>query len=813
MRTRPFTAEHDLLRSTLRRVIAQELTPPGAGGVTGAGGVADHRSVELLGRCGDLGLLGLDLPVSAGGQGGDRWSAIVLAEEVARTGSRSLAAVLTAHAATSLPLLWQLGHTAAHRDLLAEALTGRTIVAAAVADAVTDAVTGDSATHTPRAHRRGDGWVLDGEVHHVIAGADAGVVLVAARTAPATDGDPTAGLTLLLVDTDRPGVRIQDLPPTVGLRTAGLADLRFTDVHLDADAQLGPEAGAGVALARVLLGAQLLTAVGAVATAQLLFEQGLAYTRQREAFGRRVADFQVIRHRMADLTTAIAAARAQVYDVADRWSSDEPSSGDTVGIAMAKLTAATLATEVADAVLQLHGGYGYSEELPVAGAWRDVRALRLYDGSDEDLRERIADHLAARAALGGGAATPTQQHDPTPTGPGPSMAVYTPAHQALRVRARRFVATELTPHLDAGERTGEVPREVFRTVGAAGFLGLRFGPEVGGSGPDLRAQAVWVEELSRCLSGGLAADLGASTDLAGTYLQLAGTPEQQQRFLPGLIRGERIGALAITEPGAGSDVAAITTRARRDGDGWVLDGAKVFTTNGSWADHLVVAAKVSPADGAPGEDPHAQLTLFVVDGGTDGLTRRRLSMLGWRTSHTGELALAGVRVDDDRRLGAVGSGFAHITTAFAWERLVLALGAVATAERCLELVLEQAPALLAEGGAGSRPGTTGAWRHRWAELVTRLAAGRALTEQGLRLVIAAAEGTEVDPAEVIRTAAMAKLATQRLAVEVADAGLQSLGPAGYRMDSPLQRVWRDARLGPIGGGTDEIMRQIIARTL
>jgi len=334
---------------------------------------------------------------------------------------------------------------------------------------------------------------------------------------------------------------------------------------------------------------------------------------------------------------------------------------------------------------------------------------------------------------------------------------------------------------------------------------------VGGSGPDLRAQAVWVQELSRCLSAGLAADLGASTDLAATYIERAGSDEQRQRFLPGLLTGARIGALAITEPGAGSDVAGLSTRARRDGEGWILDGSKVFITNGPWADHLVVAAKVRPEDGAPSDDPHQQLTLFVVDGEATGLGRHRLEMLGWWTSHTGELTFDQVRVGDDRRLGGIGSGFGHIMAAFAWERLVLSLGAVAAAERTLELGVQH----LCDREEDGRPVRDAAvWRHRFADLATRIEAGRALTEQGLRLLVARdEEGLHVDEVEVIRTVAMAKLVTQRLAFEVADEVLQVHGRAGVRLEAPIQRAWRDARLGPIGGGTDEIMRQIIARTL
>jgi alkylation response protein AidB-like acyl-CoA dehydrogenase len=188
-----------------------------------------------------------------------------------------------------------------------------------------------------------------------------------------------------------------------------------------------------------------------------------------------------------------------------------------------------------------------------------------------------------------------------------------------------------------------------------------------------------------------------------------------------------------------------------------------------------------------------------------------MGMLGWRTSHTGELRFDGVRIGDEQRIGEVGSGFAQITRAFAWERLSMSLGAVSAAERTLEIAI----AFAKEREAFGRPvASFQVWRHRFADLNTRIATGRALTHQALRLVVAQDEGgpDAPDGGVVLRTVAMAKLVTQRLAFDVADECVQVHGGAGYMMEYPAQRAWRDARLGPIGGGTDEIMKEIIAKT-
>lgn len=792
MRTSPFTEEHEQLRSSIWRFLTEEIIPH-VDAWERDGWLGD----DVFRRFGELGLLGLSVPEDEGGQGGDYWSTVVLAEELARTGSGSLAMAISVQTDMATPPILRFGTPEQRRRYLVPALRGEEVASIAISEP--DAGSDVRAVRT-RARADGDGWVLDGAKTYITNGARAAFITLLARTAEATEDDPWRGLSLFLVDTDLPGFEVAATLDKVGMRASDTALLHLDGVRVGPDALLGELHQGFRQIMWQLQGERLVAAVGSVASAQALLERALSYTREREAFGRPIGRFQVISHRLADLATRIAEVRALVYETCDAWNrGEEP----TERIAMSKLAAARLSFEVADEVLQLHGGYGYAEEYGIARAWRDSRLNRIGGGTDEVQREIIAKHLAARDPSRP-AARPRVPEEA-------ALPLFTAEHEALRASARAFLADRVLPHLEDWERARDFPRELFREVGDAGFLGLRFAPDVGGSGPDLRAQAVWVQELARCLSGGVAADLGASTDLAGTYIDRAGTDDQRRRFLPGLLSGERIGALAITEPGAGSDVAGIATRARRDGDGWVLDGSKVFITNGPWADHLVVAAKVRPEDGAPSDDPHQQLTLFVVDGDAQGLTRRRLDMLGWWTSHTGELTFEDVRVDDDRRLGAIGSGFGHIMAAFAWERLVLALGAVAAAERTLELGL----AYGREREAFGRPvGSFQVWRHRFADLATRIETGRALTEHGLRLLVARDEaGVPVDDVEVIRTVAMAKLVTQRLAFETADEVLQLHGGAGYMLEYPIQRAWRDARLGPIGGGTDDIMRQIIARTL
>ncbi|HEV3471803.1 MAG TPA: acyl-CoA dehydrogenase family protein [Actinomycetota bacterium] len=373
--------------------------------------------------------------------------------------------------------------------------------------------------------------------------------------------------------------------------------------------------------------------------------------------------------------------------------------------------------------------------------------------------------------------------------------IFTPEHEELRAAVRAFVAKELLPNAQEWEKDEAFPKEVFGRVGELGFFGLKYEEAYGGSGPDYIADAVVTEEFARCGSAGVSSSFGGHKDLASLYVSNFGTHEQKQRWLTPSITGEIVGCLAVTEPDAGSDVAAIRTTARRDGSDWVINGSKTYITNGSWADYVVVAAKTDPDAG------HSGITLFVVEKDMAGFEARRMRMLGWRAGQTGDLSFNDVRVPDPHRLGDEGSGFYAIMQNFAWERLVMALGQITGAQ----LTYDLAKAYALDRSAFGRPvGKFQVWRHRFADMATRIEAGRALTYIALRKYIAGENP--------IREVAMAKLYTSELAFHVADECVQVHGGYGYMMEFPAQRAWRDSRLGPIGGGTSEIMREIIGKT-
>jgi len=374
---------------------------------------------------------------------------------------------------------------------------------------------------------------------------------------------------------------------------------------------------------------------------------------------------------------------------------------------------------------------------------------------------------------------------------------FTEEHEQLREAIRRFVDTELAPRAREWEDDRWFPNDVFARLAELGWLGLKYPEEYGGEGGDYVHDAVFTEELSRCGSGGLAAGIGAHIGIATPPIWKFGTEDQKQRFLAPAIRGEKIAALGISEPDAGSDVAGIRTHAKRVDGGYVVNGAKTFITNGVRADFVVTAVKTTDEGG------HHGISFLVVEKGMDGYSvSRKLEKMGWHASDTGELAFADVFVPEENLLGEENKGFYLIMANFQWERLLMSLGAVGAMQRLLETTIEYATERRAFGRpiAGHQ-----VIRHKITDMAVKLERGRAVTYNALRLF---ANGHDA-----LREVTAAKLITQRDCFEVADEAVQIHGGAGYMKEYDVERAARDARLGPIGGGTDEIMREILAKQL
>src|SRR4051812_36951959 len=341
---------------------------------------------------------------------------------------------------------------------------------------------------------------------------------------------------------------------------------------------------------------------------------------------------------------------------------------------------------------------------------------------------------------------------------------FTDEHEQLRETIGRWIAAEVVPHIDEWEAAREFPRDLYRRAGELGFLGLKYPTELGGQGGDYVHDAVWAEELAAAgASGGVGAGLGAHTGIATPPVYRFGTADQHERFLRPAIRGERIAALGITEPGAGSDVASIRTFARKVDGGYVVNGSKTFITNGVRADFLVCAVKTTEDGG------HQGMSFLILERDMPGYeVVTKLEKMGWHSSDTGELSFTDVEVPDANLLGEENRGFYLIMENFAWERLSMALGAVGAMRRLLAVAIEYA----GEREAFGRPiGKFQAIRHKIAEIGVKAEVGRALTYHALRRWLAGED--------VVADVTKAKLYTQRSCVEVADEVVQIFGGYGY----------------------------------
>lgn len=368
----------------------------------------------------------------------------------------------------------------------------------------------------------------------------------------------------------------------------------------------------------------------------------------------------------------------------------------------------------------------------------------------------------------------------------------------LREQIRRFIEAEIVPNGDAWEAAGKVPREVFTKMGSLGFLGMRYPEKYGGADLDTMASVVFAEELGRCTFGGFSADVLVHTDMASPHLAHVGTPEQLERWMPSITRGEKICAVAVTEAGAGSDVAGMRTRAVQDGDDWIINGTKMFITNGVYGDIYFVAAKTDlEAKGSRG------VTIFTVEKGTPGFSvGRKLKKTGWLCSDTAELIFENVRVPSANILGEVNKGFYAIMKNFQNERTVLGAMAMGEASKAIEITLEYVKNRPAFGGV--------LWDKQ--AIRQRLAERSAQVAAGLQLIYNAA-WMDAQGMECVKEVSMGKAYCGDLVNKVLYDCVQFHGGMGYMTESPIERMSRDARIQSIGGGATEVMLEEIAKRM
>ncbi|MAD97080.1 MAG: acyl-CoA dehydrogenase [Flavobacteriaceae bacterium] len=373
---------------------------------------------------------------------------------------------------------------------------------------------------------------------------------------------------------------------------------------------------------------------------------------------------------------------------------------------------------------------------------------------------------------------------------------FTEEHEVFRESFRDFLQKEVVPHIEKWEKTGTIERFIWEKFGEMGYFGLSYPEAYGGLDLDMFYMVIFLEELQKINSGGFAAAMWAHVYLAMTHLNKEGDERIKQEYLAPSIEGKKIGCLCITEPFGGSDVAGMRSTAIKEGDHYILNGSKTFITNGVYSDYLVVAAKTDP------DAKHAGMSILLVDRDTPGISATKLDKLGWKASDTGEIAFDNVKVPVENLMGEEGKGFPYIMQHFALERLIMGVNAHARAEYAIDYAVQYMSEREAFGRTIDK---FQALRHKIAEMASEVEMCKefnyAITKR-------------LDQGEyAVKEATMSKLLSTKIADQVIYDALQMLGGYGYMEEYPMARLLRDSRLGPIGGGTSEILKEIIAKMI
>lgn len=373
---------------------------------------------------------------------------------------------------------------------------------------------------------------------------------------------------------------------------------------------------------------------------------------------------------------------------------------------------------------------------------------------------------------------------------------FTEEHESFRKSLQDFLQKEVAPHIEKWEKSGTIERFIWKKFGEMGFFGIPYPEAYGGMNLDLFYTVIFLEELQKINSSGFAAAMWAHSYLAMTHLNAEGDERIKNDYLAPSILGDKIGGLCISEPFGGSDVAGMRTTATKNGDKYIINGSKTFITNGIYADYYVVAAKTSPELGNKG------ISIFLIDTNLKGITASKLDKLGWRASDTAEIAFDNVEIPAENLMGEEGKGFPYIMQHFALERLIMAINAHARAEYAIDYTIDY---MSKREAFGTTIDKFQALRHTMVDHATEVEHCKIFNYAAV---------ARLDKGEyVVKEATMAKLKSTKVADDAIYSCLQMLGGYGYMEEYPLARLFRDSRLGPIGGGTSEILREILSKMI
>jgi alkylation response protein AidB-like acyl-CoA dehydrogenase len=765
------TDEQRQIVATVRQFVEKEVKPVAS--------ALEHDDVyphELVARMKELGLFGSLIPEEYSGLGLDSTTYAMIIEELCR-GWMSLAGVINSHVMMAL-IVTTHGTEEQKRRLLPAMARGEKRGGLCLTEPHAGS---DVQAIRTVAKRRGDEYLITGTKMFVTNGREGNTFALLAKTDPAAN-PPHRGMSCFIVEKGHPGFQVAKSIGKLGYKGVDTAELVFEEFPVPAANLVGGVEGQG--FKQVMAGLEtgrINIAARCVGIAQAAFEDALKYAQLRHTFGQPIAQHQAIQLKLADMATKLTASRLLTYCAAEKKDTGQRCDLEA---GMAKLFASEAAQEIALDAMRIHGGYGYIREFTVERYYRDTPLMMIGEGTNEIQRLVIARQLLERYGERQGALK-SLEGEPEER------------RQIVQV-IRNFVERDIIPVASRYEAQDQYPFEIVEKLKELGLFGVTIPQEYGGLGLDHVTSSMIVEEISR---GWMAISGILNTHLITAYiLTHFGTEEQKRRFLPAMARGDRRGGLALTETSGGSDVQAIRTVARRDGDHYVINGSKMFITNGRHGDIFALLAKTDPN----AKPPHKGMSCFIIEKGGPGFTvSRDLDKLGHRGVDTCELIFDNFRVPAANLVSEEeGQGFKQVMAGLEIGRIAVAAAGVGLAQAAFEAALRYSQQRIAFGKPICQHQ---AIQLKLADMAAKLTAARLLTEWAAARKDA---GERVD-LEV----GMAKLYASEVGYEVSLESMRIHGGYGYTTEFPVERYYRDAPLQLIGEGTNEIQRLVIARQL
>ncbi|MCS6971682.1 MAG: acyl-CoA dehydrogenase family protein [Turneriella sp.] len=732
---------------------------------------------ELWKKMAKIGLVGLSVPQEYGGSGASCLMTAVAHEAFAEgSADGGLTLALGAHAIIGTMPIVLLGTKEQKEKYLPKLASGEWIAGLGLTEpgAGSDA----AGSMQTRAVRKGDRYILNGSKMFITNGPIGDVFVVMA----VTDKNKGAfGISAFIVEKTFKGFSVGKKLNKMGMRTSTTSELIFEDMEVPVENRICEENAGFLRVGRATLEWERTVLVAAgIGAMKSLLQEGTRYAKERIQFGEPIIRFQAIQDKIARTRYKLDAARLLIYQSAMKKDRGEPA---PIESSIAKLYTTESNVEVSYDIGQIFGGYAYIHDYPVERAYRDARLSTIGAGTSEVMRSIIA------------ANTKELWQDADLEGE---------EKEAFNAFCD-FCEKEIAPHVAAVDKAGEVPRSHFEKLYQVGYTGAMHEEEYGGSNCSY-FYTTHLQEALAAACGSTFFSVGASVGLFGLPLREYGSREQKQKYLPDIIRGKTIGALAVTEPHAGSDVSAIQSKAVYRNGKFYLTGSKTYITNAPVCDHALVLAVVEKDGKRIGQ------TVFIVDAHAQGVVRGKpMEKLGLKGSPTGELFFDGVELTETDILGKIGRGFAIIMSAFNRERLALAAYAVGVMAAAIRHCRKYAK----ERKAFGKP----IIKHQavafmLADMITRYEAARQVLHETAWLMDQAQGASQVEHnGEIVdlsaRTASL-KLMASTYAREVTNWAVQIFGGAGYIEDYPVARLYRDVKLAEIGGGTSEIMKAIVA---